>query len=75
MAMSVRSRIGWVIGGVLLGSAVLEVRADDGKQSDAVDWSVKAKEVWTGNCSKCHTAPDPEFETDRGYLSQIMETT
>ena len=38
-------------------------------------WKEEAKAVWQRNCQKCHTAPDARYETDRGFLAQVMETT
>ncbi len=63
------------LGTALFLFATLDVHAEDGKDVDVVDWRAKAEAVWQKNCQKCHTVPDPQFETDRGFLAQIMETT
>lgn len=60
---------------VVLSSVVSEVRGEEEPEPEPVDWTAKAKEAWSHTCQKCHTAPDPAFETDRGFLTQIMETT
>ena len=68
----------WLLIGLIaafVAFAGLEVRAEEDKQVDTVDWPAKAKETWHHTCHKCHTAPDTKYETDRGFLAQIMETT
>jgi cytochrome c553 len=68
----------WLLIGLVAALAAfagLEVRAEEDAGVDPVDWSAKAKETWQHTCTKCHTAPDAGYETDRGFLAQIMETT
>ena len=55
--------------------AASRLDADEGKAPDARDWTAEVKRIWSQNCSSCHTAPDTRYETDRGFLSQLMETT
>lgn len=33
-----------------------------------------ADELYARNCSHCHAPPDPAFETDRAWLTQVADT-
>lgn len=41
----------------------------------AVDGHARAAKTWSRRCQRCHAAPDAAHDTDRAFLSQIMETT
>ena len=73
------ARIGLVgIGIVLVGVLLLtpqEVTGEDAPADAPVDLSAKAIKAWGKTCQKCHAVPDTQFETDRAFLGQIMETT
>ena len=44
-------------------------------RSEEEDWTAKAREAWSGTCSKCHTVPDATYDTGRAFLAQITETS
>ena len=69
-------RFGLLSGGVAIaaGLGAIATAAGEG-DGEVVDWTAKAKQAWGKTCQKCHTVPDPKFETGRAYLSQIKETT
>ena len=74
MNMTPRSRLACLFSVVVISLVALEGRADE-DEKDPTDWKAEVPRIWERNCRNCHTAPDPGFETDRGFLAQIMETT
>lgn len=70
-----RGRFSCVLALALLALSAIRVSAEEGKDEKHVDLKAQAAKVWQRNCQKCHTVPDPKFETDRGFLAQLMETS
>ncbi len=36
--------------------------------------AARGDDVFASRCITCHVVPDPKFEADRAYISQIYET-
>ncbi len=54
--------------GLLLAAPSAQDSAGDGQ--DEVD----VQALYVENCSACHLPPDPNFETDRAWLNQVLDT-
>jgi hypothetical protein len=72
MTMTTTRSLSVTFGAAVLLLGALGARAEEGKD---VDWKAKAVALWQSSCHKCHTAPDVRFETDRGFLAQVTETS
>ena len=76
-----RTRTRWARRALLLPAALLawtvalDVRAEDETPQDEPDGTAKAEAAWLQTCQRCHCVPDKRYETDRGFLAQITETS